>query len=198
MRSREDAKAIRPYLDTRPYVGIMAGMPQKAPGCRIDPPVSVPSETTARPAATAAAEPPLEPPGTRSSATGFRTGPYAEFSFELPMANSSQLVLPRMTAPASSRRSTAVASYGGRIGLEDLRSASRAYALRADHVFNRRRGRRRAAARVRLVRWRHLRGRPGHRRARERAPGRRSIPGCVVRFARKSPWLARARRFSSR
>src|ERR1700719_4278014 len=91
----------------------MAGIPQKEPGCRIDPPVSVPRDTTANPAATAAAEPPLEPPGTRSGASGFRTGPYAEFSLELPMANSSQLVLPRMTAPAASRRCTAVASYGG-------------------------------------------------------------------------------------
>src|SRR5271156_589451 len=111
--SSDEAKAISPYLDTRPYVGIMAGIPQQAPGCRIEPPVSVPRAATARPAATAAAEPPLEPPGTRSSATGFRTGPYAEFSFELPMANSSQLVLPRMTAPARSSRSIAVASYGG-------------------------------------------------------------------------------------
>src|SRR5271155_6146587 len=113
IRSRDDAKAIRPYLDTRPYVGIMAGMPQYAPGCRMEPPLSVPSKTTDRPAATAAAEPPLEPPGTRSGDAGFRTGPYAEFSFELPMANSSQFVFPRITAPAFSRRSMAVASYGG-------------------------------------------------------------------------------------
>src|SRR5271154_3788774 len=113
MRSRDDAKAISPYLDTRPYVGIRAGMPQKAPGWRMEPPVSVPSEATASPAATTAAEPPLEPPGTRSRAKGFRTGPYAEFSFELPMANSSQFVLPRITAPAVSSRATAVASYGG-------------------------------------------------------------------------------------
>src|SRR5580700_12005197 len=110
MRSSDEAKAISPYLDTRPYVGIIAGIPQQAPGCRIDPPVSVPRAATARPAATAAADPPLEPPGTRSSAIGFRTGPYAEFSFELPIANSSQLVLPSITAPAFSNRETAVAS----------------------------------------------------------------------------------------
>src|SRR5580693_126407 len=109
-RSSDEAKAISPYLDTRPYVGIMPGTPQQAPGCRIEPPVSVPNAATAKPAATAAAEPPLEPPGTRSRATGFRTGPYAEFSLELPMANSSQLVLPRITAPAFSKRATAVAS----------------------------------------------------------------------------------------
>src|ERR1700691_410775 len=113
MRSREEAKAISPQRDTRPYVGIRPGMPQQAAGWRIEPPVSVPRATTANPAATAAAEPPLEPPGTRSRATGFRTGPYAEFSLELPMANSSQLVLPKITAPAFSKRVTAVASYGG-------------------------------------------------------------------------------------
>src|ERR1700677_1500929 len=113
IRSSDEAKAISPYLDTRPYVGISAGTPQYAPGCRMEPPVSVPRATTDIPAAIAAAEPPLEPPGTRSSATGFRTGPYAEFSFELPIENSSQLALPSITASAAYRRSIAVASYGG-------------------------------------------------------------------------------------
>ncbi len=37
----------------------------------------------------------------------------AEFSFDEPMANSSQLVLPMITPPACSSRITAVASYGG-------------------------------------------------------------------------------------
>ena len=53
-----------------------------------------------QPAATAAADPPLEPPGMRSSAHGLRIGPNAEFSVDEPIANSSQLVLPTMTAPA--------------------------------------------------------------------------------------------------
>ena len=38
-------------------------MPQKAAGPRIEPPVSEPSEPTVRPAASAAPEPLLEPPG---------------------------------------------------------------------------------------------------------------------------------------
>ena len=46
-------------------------------------------------------------------AQGFRVGPKAEFSVEDPIANSSQLVLPTMTAPAASSRATTVASYGG-------------------------------------------------------------------------------------
>src|SRR5216684_630834 len=88
-------------------------MPQKAAGWRIDPPVSDPSASGVRRAATAAADPPLDPPGVRSSAHGFRAGPNAEFSFDDPIANSSQLVFPTTTAPAASSRDTTVASYGG-------------------------------------------------------------------------------------
>src|ERR1035437_2347126 len=80
----------------------------------MDPPVSEPSATGANPAATAAAEPPEEPPGTRLVSWGFRVGPKAELSVDEPMANSSILVLPTMTAPASPNRVTTVASYGGR------------------------------------------------------------------------------------
>src|SRR5688572_32953626 len=88
-------------------------MPQNAAGWRIDPPVSEPRARGTQPAATAAADPPLEPPGVRSVAHGLRTGPYAEFSFDDPMANSSQFVLPTMIAPADSSFSTTVALYGG-------------------------------------------------------------------------------------
>src|SRR6185312_14074259 len=113
-RSSDEANAINPYRLTRPYVGRTPTTPQKPAGCRIDPPVSVPSAATANPAASAAAKPPLDPPGTRSSARGFFTAPYAEFSLELPMANSSQFSFPSSTAPAASSLATAVASYGGR------------------------------------------------------------------------------------
>ena len=106
--SRLEAKAIRPERLTRPYVGFMPTTPQSAAGWRIEPPVSVPSAIIASPAATAAALPPELPPGTRSRSQGLRVGKYPEFSVELPMANSSQLVTPSMTAPASNRRATAV------------------------------------------------------------------------------------------
>ena len=49
--------------------------PQSAAGWRIEPPVSVPLAAGARRAATAAAEPPEDPPGTRVSSQGFFTGP---------------------------------------------------------------------------------------------------------------------------
>src|SRR5947199_8487457 len=66
------------------------------------------------PEATAAALPPLEPPGTRVTSCGLRVGPKAEFSVDEPMANSSRFVLPTTIAPASCSRETMVASYGGR------------------------------------------------------------------------------------
>ncbi len=60
-------------------------------------------------AATAAAEPPPEPPGIRSRSHGLCVGPYAEFSVEDPMANSSMFVLPRITMSAARSRSVTVA-----------------------------------------------------------------------------------------
>jgi hypothetical protein len=72
--------------------------------------VSVPRAHTASPAATAAADPPEEPPGTVSRFQGLRTGPNAEFSFELPIANSSQFVFPTSTEPAAFRRAHGVQS----------------------------------------------------------------------------------------
>src|SRR5262245_1308057 len=68
----------------------------------------------AYPAATAAADPPLEPPGTLDGSCGLRVGPNAEFSVDDPIANSSRLVFAIGTPPAASTRSTTVAVYGGR------------------------------------------------------------------------------------
>src|SRR6476620_11198373 len=87
-------------------------MPQYDAGWRTEPPVSEPSAMRTMPAATDAAEPPDEPPGTRVRSTGLSTGPHALYSLELPIANSSQFVLPTSTAPASRSRVMTVASYG--------------------------------------------------------------------------------------
>ncbi len=65
-------------------------------------------------AATAAAEPPEEPPGTRARSHGLRVGLKALFSVDEPIANSSMFVLPTTIAPAASSRATAVAAKGGR------------------------------------------------------------------------------------
>ena len=64
--SSELANATMPYRLTRPYVGLMPTIPVRAAGWRIEPPVSVPMLNGTWNAATAAAEPPLLPPGTRS------------------------------------------------------------------------------------------------------------------------------------
>ena len=90
----------------------MPVMPVKLAGWRIEPPVSVPVAAGIRRAATAAAEPPDEPPGTRLRSHGFFTGAYAEFSLPEPIANSSQFSLPSVTAPAVPKCATTVASNG--------------------------------------------------------------------------------------
>jgi len=53
----------------------MPTTPQYDAGCRIEPPVSEPSAQKHSFAATAAAEPPEEPPGTCSVFHGFLVGP---------------------------------------------------------------------------------------------------------------------------
>src|SRR5690625_4244060 len=70
----EDATATSPYLETRPYVGFMPTTPQNAAGWRTEPPVSEPSENGTYPAATAAADPPDDPPGTAFVSQGLRAG----------------------------------------------------------------------------------------------------------------------------
>src|SRR5580704_8459607 len=88
----------------------------KAAGWRIEPPVSVAVAPMHSCAATADAEPPDDPPGTRCAPSirplaaaptlepwrrqGLTTGPKQEVSFDEPIANSSLLSLPSMTAPS--------------------------------------------------------------------------------------------------
>src|SRR5688572_29264664 len=98
---------------TRQYVGLSPTIPQHAAGLRIDPPVSVPVAPGQRNAATAAPEPPLEPPGERSRAHGLRVGPYQGLFVVEPAANSCVLHLPMGIAPASRSRRTDSASSAG-------------------------------------------------------------------------------------
>src|SRR5438445_10179429 len=104
---------MRPYRLTNPYVGFSPTTPHSEAGCRTLPPVSVPRAQMASPAATLAAEPPDEPPGTVSRSQGFRVGKNPLFSVDEPMANSSQFVLPTSTAPAAFSLAHGVQSYGG-------------------------------------------------------------------------------------
>ena len=66
---------MTPCLLTRPKVGLSPAVPQYDAGMRIDPPVSLPMAMKAMPDATAAADPPLDPPGMHSMSQGLRTAP---------------------------------------------------------------------------------------------------------------------------
>src|ERR1051326_395063 len=92
--SSPDAKATSPQRLTRPYVGLRPTTPHSAAGWRTEPPVSEPRAAGTMRAATAAAEPPDEPPATRVRSHGLGAGPNAEYSVDEPIANSSRLVLP--------------------------------------------------------------------------------------------------------
>ena len=76
-------------------------MPQNIAGCRIEPPVSVPVVAGSMREATAAADPPDEPPGTSAVFHGFFTVPKYEVSLDEPIAYSSMFILPIVTMPAA-------------------------------------------------------------------------------------------------
>src|SRR5712692_9602417 len=84
----------------RPRVGFIPNKPQHDEGIRIEPPPSLPWANGTIPEATAAAEPPLEPPVARVVSHGFLLGPNNAGSVVGKMPNSGVLVLPTMTRPA--------------------------------------------------------------------------------------------------
>src|SRR5947207_10591421 len=94
--SKLGASGKQPAVGTRSYVGLKPTVPQHADGIRIEPPESLPSAASARPAASAAAEPPLEPPAMRPGASGFGTVPKCGFSEVVPYASSCRFVLPTL------------------------------------------------------------------------------------------------------
>src|SRR5215203_2420574 len=87
--SSDEANATSPKREILPYVGFNPTIPHSEAGWRTEPPVSEPRLARTTPEATATAEPPELPPGTRSRSHGFLTAPKAEDSLELPIANSS-------------------------------------------------------------------------------------------------------------
>src|SRR3954447_1432373 len=97
-------------FDTRPRDGLMPTRPQQEAGMRIDPPPSLPWATGRRPAATAAAAPPDEPPGVRDGSHGFLVAPFSSDSVCAIVPNSGVFVLPRITKPASLRLRTTAES----------------------------------------------------------------------------------------
>jgi hypothetical protein len=78
---------------------------------RIEPPPSLACAIGTMPAATAAAEPPEEPPVVRRESQGLRLGPKAAGSVVGSRPNSGVLVLPQMTRPAWRSRATSSLSW---------------------------------------------------------------------------------------
>mmetsp|Transcript_847 Transcript_847/g.1833 ORF Transcript_847/g.1833 Transcript_847/m.1833 type:complete len:405 (+) Transcript_847:780-1994(+) len=106
--SKDAARGSTPAVLTAPMVGRMPKTPQQAAGMRTLPQVSVPRAKSQRPAATAAALPLEEPPGTSAGKAGF-LGPrlgWCGFSPSAPKASSSSQVFPTPLAPALSSAST--------------------------------------------------------------------------------------------
>ncbi len=73
-----------PWRLSRPKVGLRPLTPHAEAGIRTEPPVSLPSAAGTSRAASAAPEPPLEPPGMWAVFQGLHTGPKCETSFVAP------------------------------------------------------------------------------------------------------------------
>src|SRR5687768_1263932 len=95
-------------MGLRARVGLRPKRPQAEAGIRMEPPPSVAWAAGRMPAATAAAEPPLEPPGEWSRFQGLRVGPKRRGSVEGASPISGVLDLPTMTRPARLRRKVRV------------------------------------------------------------------------------------------
>ena len=105
-------------MGTTPTVGFRPTQPLNAAGHEMEPSVSVPIAYGARPAATAAPLPELDPPADRLRAYGLRVRPPYPLHPEVEassrrLAHSDRLVLPSTTMPASRSRWTSTASRPG-------------------------------------------------------------------------------------
>src|SRR6185312_14066897 len=107
------------HVETRPRCGLTPTRCVQAAGMRTEPAPSEPAAAGTRPAATAAAEPPEEPPGVWCSDHGLRVAPNAGLSVNGHWPTSGVLVLPTITAPAArSLRATSPSPSRGANGPE--------------------------------------------------------------------------------
>ena len=98
MKPHQTSGASGP-VGLRPRLGLRPTRPQFDAGVRIEPPPSLALAAGTILAATAAAEPPLEPLDVRSRSHGLRVGPNSSGSVTLVTPSSGVLVLPKMTRP---------------------------------------------------------------------------------------------------
>ena len=94
--SNVGASGTIPRIETSPRVGLIVDVPHSAEGMRSEPAVSVPVAAGTCLEASAAPEPPLEPPAERSSAHGLPT-----WSVVPPQANSCVCRWPSSTIPSA-------------------------------------------------------------------------------------------------
>ena len=87
-------------------LGLQAHQPTPGGRDAAEPAPSEPIAPGTMPAATAAAAPPLEPPGVWSGSHGLRAAPKVGFSLKGQRPTSGVIVLPTITAPAARRRRT--------------------------------------------------------------------------------------------
>jgi hypothetical protein len=90
--------------ELRARVGLRPTRPHMLAGPRIEPPPSLACAAGTMPAATADAEPPLEPPALCARFHGFRVAPYASGSVVGISASSGVFVRPSETSPAARKR----------------------------------------------------------------------------------------------
>src|SRR5437879_11280557 len=93
----------------RSGVGRSPTTPQQDAGMRTDPPMSSPSATVAMPAATAAALPPLDPPGVIPWRHGLLVAGKSVLVVPIAAASSGRLVFPSTAMPALRDRATGTA-----------------------------------------------------------------------------------------
>src|ERR1700720_144509 len=93
-----------------PWLGFRPTSPQHEAGIRIEPPPSLACANGTMPLATAAAAPPLDPPGERLVSHGLWVAPQASGSVVGTLPSSGLLVRPAITRPALRYRLTSVGS----------------------------------------------------------------------------------------
>ena len=118
--SRLGASGTMPRSETRPRVGLIVEVPERAEGMRSEPAVSVPVAAGTMRAASAAAEPPLEPPAERSSAHGLPT-----WSVVPPAANSCVCRWPSRIMPCGAQPRPDVAVAGRQLVQQRARRRQR-------------------------------------------------------------------------